>query len=332
MSGRAVREFDLIQRFFDRPTRQRQVCLGIGDDGAILQVPEAHELVVVTDTLVEGVHFRATDAADDLGYKALAVNLSDLAAMGAVPVWALLNLTLPEADESWLGKFSDGFFSLASQHDVALVGGDTTRGPLCVSVTAGGWVSAGQALTRSGAAVSDRVWITGTIGDAALALALAEQSLANVGSETRWLLDRLHRPTPRIGIGLALYGLASAVIDISDGLLADLGQIVGASGQAGAMIETTSLPLSPAGESYPLEDRMTAALTGGDDYELCMTVPQAESDRVRRLSEEAGVPLTDIGCITAGAGITLTRAGVPIAVPSRPGYEHLWPVVRERGS
>ena len=306
--------------------------MGIGDDGAILQVPEAHELVVVTDTLVEGVHFRATDAADDLGYKALAVNLSDLAAMGAVPVWALLNLTLPEADESWLGKFSDGFFSLASQHDVALVGGDTTRGPLCVSVTAGGWVSAGQALTRSGAAVSDRVWITGTIGDAALALALAEQSLANVGSETRWLLDRLHRPTPRIGIGLALYGLASAVIDISDGLLADLGQIVRASGQAGAMIETTSLPLSPAGESYPLEDRMTAALTGGDDYELCMTVPQAESDRVRRLSEEAGVPLTDIGCITAGAGITLTRAGVPIAVPSRPGYEHLWPVVRERGS
>ena len=219
--------------------------MGIGDDGAILQVPEAHELVVVTDTLVEGVHFRATDAADDLGYKALAVNLSDLAAMGAVPVWALLNLTLPEADESWLGKFSDGFFSLASQHDVALVGGDTTRGPLCVSVTAGGWVSAGQALTRSGAAVSDRVWITGTIGDAALALALAEQSLANVGSETRWLLDRLHRPTPRIGIGLALYGLASAVIDISDGLLADLGQIVGASGQAGAMIETTSLPANP---------------------------------------------------------------------------------------
>jgi len=327
-----VREFDLIQRFFDRPIRQRQVRLGIGDDGAILQVPEAHELVVVTDTLVEGVHFRATDGAADLGYKALAVNLSDLAAMGAVPVWALLNLTLPEANENWLGKFSDGFFSLASQHDVALVGGDTTRGPLCVSVTAGGWVPAGQALTRSGAAVSDRVWITGTIGDAALALALAEQSPASTGSESGWLLDRLRRPTPRVGIGRALYGLASAVIDISDGLLADLGQIVVASGQAGALIETASLPLSPAAESYPLEDRMTAALTGGDDYELCMTVPQAESHRMRRLSEETGVLLTDIGCITAQAGITLTRAGVSIPRPNRAGYEHLWPVIEEGGS
>ena len=327
-----MREFDLIQQFFKRPTRQQQVCLGIGDDGAILQVPEAHELVVVTDTLVEGVHFRATDGADDLGYKALAVNLSDLAAMGAAPVWALLNLTLPEANDSWLGKFSDGFFSLASQYGVALVGGDTTRGPLCVSVTAGGWVSAGQALTRSGAAVSDRVWITGTIGDAALALSLAEGSLASVGSETGWLLDRLHRPTPRIEIGQALYGLASAVIDISDGLLADLGQIVGASGQAGAIIETTSLPLSPAGAPYPLEDRITAALTGGDDYELCMTVPQAESERMRMLSRETGVPLTDIGCITAHAGIMLTRAGVPIAGPSRVGYEHLWPVIGEGGS
>ena len=327
-----MREFDLIQRFFDRPTRQRQVRLGIGDDGAILQVPEAHELVVVTDTLVEGVHFRATDGADDLGYKALAVNLSDLAAMGAVPVWALLNLTLPEANESWLGKFSEGFFSLASQYDVALVGGDTTRGPLCVSVTAGGWVSAGQALTRSGAAVSDRVWISGTIGDAALALALGERSLASAGSETKWLLDRLHRPTPRIGIGQALYGLASAVIDISDGLLADLGQIVGASGQAGAVIETTSFPLSPAGESYPLEDRITWALTGGDDYELCMTVPQAKSERMRRLSEEAGVPLTDIGRITDQAGIALTRAGVPMAGPNRVGYEHRWPVIGEGDS
>ncbi len=327
-----MREFDLIQRFFDRPTRQGQVRLGIGDDGAILQVPEAHELVVVTDTLVEGVHFRATDGADNLGYKALAVNLSDLAAMGAVPIWALLNLTLPEANERWLGQFSEGFFSLASQYDVALVGGDTTRGPLCVSVTAGGWVSAGQALTRSGAGVSDRVWITGTIGDAALALALGEQSLASGGSETRWLLDRLHRPTPRIGIGQALYGLASAVIDISDGLLADLGQIIGASGQAGAIIEATSLPLSPAGESYPLDDRMTWALTGGDDYELCMTVPQAKSERMRRLSKEAGVSLTDIGCITDQAGIVLTRAGVPIAGPSRAGYEHLWPVIGEGDS
>ena len=327
-----MREFDLIQRFFDRPTKQRQVCLGVGDDGAVLQVPEAHELVVVTDTLVEGVHFRATDGAGDLGYKALAVNLSDLAAMGAVPVWALLNLTLPEANEQWLRQFSDGFFRLAMQHDVALVGGDTTRGPLCISVTAGGWVSVGQALTRSGAAVNDRVWITGTIGDAALALALAEQPVANIDSETRWLLNRLHRPTPRVGIGLALYGLASAVIDISDGLLADLGQIVRASGQAGAVIEMTSLPLSPAGESYPLENRVAAALTGGDDYELCLTVPQSESYRMRMLSREAGVLLTDVGCITAHAGITLTQSGVPVAGPKREGYEHVWPVARERDS
>ena len=325
-----MREFDLIQRFFDRPTRQRQVCLGIGDDGAVLQVPEGHELVVVTDTLVEGVHFHETDGADDLGHKALAVNLSDLAAMGAVPVWALLNLTLPEANEHWLRQFSDGFFRLADQHDVALVGGDTTRGPLCISVTAGGWVSVGQALTRSGAAVNDRVWITGTIGDAALAL--AEQPVANIDSETRWLLNRLHRPTPRVGIGLALYGLASAVIDISDGLLADLGQIVRASGQAGAVIETTSLPLSRAGQSYPLEDRLTAALTGGDDYELCLTVPQSESYRMRMLSREAGIPLTDVGCITAHAGITLTQSGVPVAGPRRDGYEHVWPVARETDS
>jgi thiamine-monophosphate kinase len=287
-------------------------------------------LVVVTDTLVEGVHFHETDGADDLGHKALAVNLSDLAAMGAVPVWALLNLTLPEANEHWLRQFSDGFFDLAMQHDVALVGGDTTRGPLCISVTAGGWVSVGQALTRSGAAVNDRVWITGTIGDAALAL--AEQPVANIDSETRWLLNRLHRPTPRVGIGLALYGLASAVIDISDGLLADLGHIVRASGQAGAVIETTSLPLSPAGKSYPLEDRLTAALTGGDDYELCLTVPQSESYRMHMLSREAGILLTDVGCITAHAGITLTQSGVPVAGPRRDGYEHVWSVARERDS
>ena len=315
-----MREFDLIQRFFDRPTGQRQVRLGIGDDGAVLQVPETHELVVVTDTLVEGVHFRATDGAGDLGYKALAVNLSDLAAMGAVPVWALLNLTLPEANEHWLRQFSDGFFRLAMQHDVALVGGDTTRGPLCISVTAGGWVSVGQALTRSGAAVNDRVWITGTIGDAALGLALAEQPVANIDSEARWLLNRLHRPTPRVGIGLELYGLASAVIDISDGLASDLIHL-SVQSNLGVKIYEEKLPILKSTILTANELNLnptTCALNGGEDYELLFSVNEKDYNMLK----DNDIDITSIGYFTSNKKFNLvSKEGETISLKAQ-GWKH----------
>jgi thiamine-monophosphate kinase len=321
----SLNEFDVIERFFNRTGPHRGVRLGIGDDGAILEpLKSDQELVVVSDTLVEGVHFRANQAPYDIGHKALAVNLSDLAAMGAQPMWALLNLTLSSADEDWLRCFSDGFFALAMRYEVALVGGDTTRGPLCISVTAAGSVPRTKALTRAGAKVGDRVVVSGTVGDAALALESLTQSEIPSRQDHGYLLACLDRPSPRVELGILLRDVASASIDISDGLMADLGQLLHASGEVGATIETTALPLSEASRKFSTAKRVAAALTGGDDYELCLTVPVDKLQRLTAVSQQCGIPLTEIGCVTRGNSIKLQQAGVDVASPAVVGYEHDW--------
>ncbi len=295
-------EFQIIQRFFNRQVYQHYgVVLGIGDDAAILQVPAGQQLLVSMDTLVEGVHFRDTDAAMDIGYKSLAVNLSDMAAMGAIPAWITLSLAMPEADEDWLKKFSIGFFSLAHEHKVQLIGGDTTRGPLCITVQIHGFVPAKKALLRSGAKVGDHILVTGTLGDAALALELPDS--ARKEPENLPLFEALLRPVPRVQHGLALRGLANSAIDISDGLIADLEHVVNASGVS-AHIETSQLPLSDALlRHHQAPQARQYALAGGDDYELCMTVPDQHLQEVLALNKKFDVGMTVIGNIREGSGV-----------------------------
>jgi thiamine-monophosphate kinase len=312
-----VPEFELIERIRARATRRDDVVLGIGDDGAVLSPPAGQHLVAAVDTLVSGVHFPAGTQAADIGWKALAVNLSDLAAMGAEPAWALLSLTLPKDDPRWLEGFLDGFLELAAQHRVALVGGDTTRGSLMVSVQVMGFVPVGTALARSGARVGDRLWVTGTLGDAAAGLSLwGDRARGSRG--TRWLIERLRRPTPRVEAGLALRGHARAAIDISDGLLADLGHVCAASG-VGAEIEVATLPTSAALAALPEPQRRAWQLTGGDDYELLFALPEG----VPVPSALSGsVAATAIGRLVAGSGVrVLDDQGRSMRV-DRSGYRH----------
>jgi thiamine-monophosphate kinase len=259
-----VAEFALIDRIRKRCDATRaDVRLGIGDDAALLAVPSGKLLAVSTDTLVAGVHFLPDTAARDIGWKALAVNLSDLAAMGAEPAWATLALTLPSADARWVDEFADGFAELSREHCVALVVGDTTQGPLSITVTIHGLVPAGAALTRAAARVGDGVYVTGTLGDAAAGLLLV-QSNAEASAP---LLERLHRPTPRVQQGLILRGRATACIDVSDGLAADLGHICDASG-VGAQIDADALPASSElSAAFDANARRAFQLAGGDDYE-----------------------------------------------------------------
>ncbi|QKT04400.1 thiamine-phosphate kinase [Ectothiorhodospiraceae bacterium 2226] len=317
-------EFDLIARHFARLGAQRRdVTLGVGDDAALLAPPAGQHLVVAVDTLVAGVHFPTDTAAADIGHKALAVNLSDLAAMGAQPAWFTLSLTLPRADEAWLTAFAGGLRALAEAHGVQLVGGDTTRGPLTISVQVLGFAPPEAALRRSGARPGDGVYVSGTLGDAALGLAAVQGRVELPGESARRLRTRLDRPTPRVALGLALRGLATSAIDLSDGLAGDLTHILAASG-VGAVLDCTALPLAAEvrawGETEPAAWRL--ALSGGDDYELCFTAPPAQQAAVERACAQAGVPCTRIGSIVAGEGLQLRgRDGVPLPVPLR-GYEH----------
>lgn len=319
-------EFDLIELIRRRTIQPRDdVRLGIGDDAAVLAVPAGQELAVAIDTLVEGVHFPRGTAAADIGWKALAVNLSDLAAMGANPAWALLALTLPDADAAFVEGFSEGFAKLAQSHRLALVGGDTTRGPLSISVAVHGFVPPGKALVRSGARVGDAVLVTGTLGDAAAGLHALQQPLRD--DDTRaglrdFLIERLNRPTPRLAAGAALRGQASACIDISDGLLADLGHVCAASG-VGAEIDAALLPRSPA--LMALYDEAGAAqfaLSGGDDYELCFTVPAQRLADVQADLSRLGCGATRIGRIVEGAGVRVRGAGGEWLATDRAGWEH----------
>lgn len=313
-------EFDLIRRYFTRATPG--ALLGVGDDAALLQVSEGNVLAVSTDMLVSGTHFLPDADPFLLGHKTLAVNLSDLAAMGAIPRWATLAIALPEADEAWLAQFSAGFFSIAQQHGVELVGGDTTRGPLNLCVTIFGEVPAQQALRRSGAQAGDEIWVSGRLGDAALALAHLQGRIALPDAGLAACLPALYQPQPRVALGLALRGIASSAIDISDGLLADLGHILDAS-QAGAEIELAALPLSPTMQghmSQPLARQ--CALSGGDDYELCFTAPAARRAELADIAARLDLPLTRIGKIVAGRGcIVHDVAGNPLNVEAG-GYDH----------
>lgn len=319
MAARAS-EFDLIARIRARIAVRDDVMLGIGDDAAILAPPPDRHLVVAMDTLNAGVHFPAETAAADIGWKALAVNLSDLAAMGAQPAWCTLSLSLPQSDATWIDAFLDGFLALAAQHAVALVGGDTTRGPLSVCVTAHGLIEPRGALRRDGARVDDDVWITGTLGDAAGAL---RQWRAGEAIDAT-LRVRLDRPTPRVAAGRALAGIAHACIDVSDGLLADLGHVCAMS-RVGAEIDIDALPASDAlRAACDRATLRTLQAAGGDDYELCFTAPKTARFAVQAAMDGCDVAATRIGRIVAAdAGRIVVRdaTGVEWSPPAR-GYDH----------
>ncbi|MEP6907457.1 MAG: thiamine-phosphate kinase [Pseudoxanthomonas sp.] len=310
-------EFDLISRIRVRLDARADVLLGIGDDAALLAVPPGMQLVVTADTLNAGVHFPDDTVAADIGWKSLAVNLSDLAAMGATPAWCTLSLSLPQADAHWVDGFLDGFLGLANLHGIALVGGDTTRGPLSVSITAMGLVEPGNALRRDGAQPGDDVWVTGTLGDAAFALCWV---LAG-HQPSLFSRSRLDRPSPRVDAGLRLRGLAHACVDLSDGLLADLSHICERS-EVAAEVDLCALPASADLQSLEPSARWTLQACGGDDYELCFTATPRHRQLIVQAMDFAGVVATRVGRIVAGQGVrALDDAGIEWQ-PPQPGYQH----------
>ncbi len=322
-------EFGLIERIRCRTGARADIVLGIGDDAALLQPAPGQQLVVTADTLNAGVHFPHETPPADIGWKTLAVNLSDLAAMGAQPAWCTLSLSLPEASATWVDGFAQGFFELADRHGMALVGGDTTRGPLAISITAMGQVPAGQALRRDGARPGDDVWVTGVPGEAGVALALWQQGRLDVSRAAEEvalesLRLRLARPTPRLAAGLALRGLATAAIDVSDGLLADLGHICARSG-VGADVLEGALPASQSASSIQL-DAVFAEVraTAGDDYELCFTAPSRRREQVMQSMASVAVRATRIGYIRDGGGVRRLN-GDGLALPDEHvGFNHFF--------
>jgi thiamine-monophosphate kinase len=313
-----ISEFDIIEQYFRQAMPLREdVVLGIGDDAALLQVPAGYQLAVAVDTLVAGRHFPQHIDAFDIGYKSLAVNLSDLAAMGASPAWATLALTLPEADEQWLKGFAQGFFQLATQYRVDLVGGDTTRGPLSVTVQLCGLLESGEALRRDSACPGQKLFVTGTLGDAAYAL---KQFKAGARVD-RDLLRRLNRPQPRVDFGLALAGSGAAAIDISDGLLADVGHILCAS-DCGATLWVDRLPRSRALQSIWIEEALSCQLQGGDDYELCFAVDADKAEQLLKIAQRQRLLLTEIGVTETKSGIRCRHDDGSVHHPTGHGYEH----------
>jgi thiamine-monophosphate kinase len=296
-------EFDLIWRYFKAGSESMaqnqtdQVLLGIGDDCALLQPDAAQSLAVTSDMLVEGRHFFANANPEWLGHKALAVNLSDLAAMGAKPVGFTLALALPHADASWLAQFSQGLFRLAQHWQCPLIGGDTTQGPLTICITALGHVPAGAAIKRSGAKDGDDIWVSGSLGDARLALGALRSEWPLDHNSLEAVLPRMHQPEPRITLGMQLRGIASSALDVSDGLLGDLGHILKAS-QVNAEVLIDQLPISRTLAAQTQQLRRQCAASGGDDYELCFTAPKNKRVEIESLST-ALLPLTRIGSITS---------------------------------
>ncbi|SET71689.1 thiamine-phosphate kinase [Nitrosospira multiformis] len=317
-------EFDIIRSFFTRSALA--TVLGIGDDAALIRPAPGMELAISSDMLVSGRHFFEDVDPYKLGHKSLAVNLSDMAAMGARPRWATLSLALPESvvqkDESWLRAFADGFFALAHVHRVDLIGGDTTNGPLNICVTIIGEVPEGKALRRSGARAGDDIWVSGYLGEAALALAYRKKKIMLEPGEVEAIIATLEMPIPRVELGQRLIGLAHSAIDISDGLLADLGHILECS-RVGAVVRIDQMLRSAAMEKhFPHPLAIECLLAGGDDYELCFTVPQSERTKVELLSREEGIPLTRIGSIEEEAGlVVLDSAGRTVTTRVK-GYDH----------
>lgn len=315
-------EFDLIRRHFSAHDRGPGVVLGVGDDAALLEVPAGQQLVVATDSIVSGVHFPVDAPPRAIGHRALAVNLSDLAAMGAEPRWATLAITLPRHDEAWIAEFAAGFTALAARTGVALVGGDTTRGPLSVTVTVHGVVPAGQALTRAGARAGDALCVTGWPGDAAGALKLIQGELDPEVSGVQALAMRFHFPEPRLAVGRALRGIAHACIDVSDGLLADLGHMLTASG-VGATVEVDNIPRSvPFELAVPAHLHRDLQLAGGDDYELLFTCAPGAVAGLAARAGEFGCAITRIGRIEAETGLRCVTTDGAAFRPERRGYEH----------
>ena len=285
-------EFNLIQQHFTRATHHTD--LGIGDDAALTQLAQGMQLVVSTDMSVAGTHFFADAAPDDIGWKTLAVNISDMAAMGAQAKWATLALAMPEVNNNWLAEFSRGFFACADMFGVDLIGGDTTRGPLNISVTIMGEVPLGQALRRDGAKLGDDIWVSGQLGNAALGLAHLQSKIKLEKDAVQANIHALCRPMPRAALGLALRGIATSCIDISDGLLADLGHILQAS-NLGSALHLEKLPVSLY-HAKQLDDPMVqqCVLAGGDDYELCFTAPASQRAQIEAISTQQNIPITCI--------------------------------------
>ena len=314
-----IGEFEIIERYFTRPNRAEDVLIGVGDDAAVIAVRGLAAITV--DTLVAGVHFPDGIAPALLGYRALAVNLSDLAAMGAEPRWCTLALTLPEPDELWLDGFSRGLFELAERHGVSLVGGDLTRGPLTITVQLMGRIDGERMLTRGGGNLGDDVYVTGTLGDSAAGIALINERVDTPGSAGAALKARFYKPAPRVDAGLALRTLASAAIDVSDGLLADLGHICERS-SCGALIDVERVPLSAELLStFPPQIALAHALGGGDDYELCFAAPPSRAEQIDRALEATGTTATRIGQLVAGQEVVCRRDGEPYT-PRVLGFRH----------
>lgn len=319
-----MNEFELIARYFSgRGPKRKDVVLGIGDDAAVIIPPAQQALVVATDTLVESVHFLPDASPRSLGHRALAVNISDFAAMGAEPAWASIALTLPRLDEKWLQEFSDGLYAVAEYYGVSIVGGDTTRGPLTVTVSLKGHVPTDKVITRSGAKNGDWVYVTGRLGASALAVSSLTKMTPIQPEFEQATLDRFNYPSPRLAAGQVLRHVATSAIDVSDGLLQDLGHIIKAS-KVGVEIDVAKLPIDIAvSRSVSPEQAVEIALTGGEDYELLFTIPEEKKGYLEQNATAMGVEFTRIGQIKGTEGtVSLTYDGQPYQLANKTGYQH----------
>lgn len=316
-------EFDLIKRYFSRKSLQNDVVLSVGDDCAITSIPTGYQLAITTDTLVEGTHFLPSISPADLAYKSVAVNLSDLAAMGATPTWMSLALTLPEIKEAWLAEFSQSLFAILDRYGVSLIGGDTTKGPLSITLTAQGFLPENQGLFRHQAKVGDWIFVSGFLGDSAAGLDLLLQNRKIENESDRYFIQRHLHPTPRVELGLALRSFSCCALDISDGLLADLEHILERS-QVGAEIYLENLPLSRhLCTQYEQTQAEKFALTGGEDYELCFTVSEEKREEMEQVLRSQGIKVTCIGKILPQtSGLNLLKNGKKMALPTHIGFDH----------
>jgi len=322
----ALSEFSIINQYFNSRSIQRDdVSVGIGDDAAVTNVPAGTQLVSAVDTLVYGVHFPEQTPAFDIGYKSLAVNLSDLAAMGAKPVWAMLAITMPRADEAWVKQFCDGFFQLAEKHKVQLIGGDTTQGPLTITVQVMGLVPTGKAILRSGAQPGEIIFVSGTLGDAAVALygldKLQDEDKRKYSSAIDGVVNRLRQPSPRVELGTGIRDIATSAVDVSDGLVADLGHVLEASG-VGATLFRERIPVSDYMKAIDISgNSLHWALHGGDDYELCFTAAENNCKKIEDIARRLNISVTKIGVIEQQKKIRLHDKNVCTDL-SPLGYEH----------
>ena len=317
-------EQEIIAQYFSCHQPCATVEIGIGDDAAVVVPPDNAKLVITTDTLNAEVHFRSTCAPGHIGYKALAVNLSDLAAMGATPLWGTINLSLPKIDHDWLKGFSQGLFSLADQHTIKIIGGDLVKGPLSISIQVIGYLHSNRVLSRSTAQVDDLIYVSGTIGDASMGLRCNEiikrMHLSN--SEQEYITLRLDQPEARISLGLEIAKVANAAIDLSDGLLMDIQRIISMS-KVGAIIDIEKIPVSKVMQQYLSNTNDWPTLvTGGEDYEICFTINKKYAEEVDSISEKTNCPITEIGKIVQNKGIQLVRAGQPVKMPKQLGFDH----------